>query len=113
MCRAVAAMLASPGARDCAQIFQFNPGNYIVRIDEYRGNPQRPKWAISEATVAYYAPHVGGLFNFVDQTGFTDGRVWYVIAIDGVTRTPMPCTRTLCPVRPQPRNMAIGPPPTL
>ena len=102
--------------RDCrarAQIFQFNPGNYIVRIDEYRGNPQRPKWAISEATVAYYSPHTGGLFNFVDQTGFTEGRVWYVIAIDGVTRTPSPCTRTLCPVRPQPRNLEIGPPPTL
>jgi hypothetical protein len=100
-------------ARARAQIFKFNPGNYIVRIDEYGGNPSRPKWAISEATVAYYSPHTGGLFNFVDQTGFTEGRVWYVIAIDGVTRAPSPCTRTLCPVRPQPRNQAIGPPPTL
>ena len=35
-------------------------------------------WAVSEATVAYYAPHVGGLFNFVDRTGFIEGRVWCV-----------------------------------
>jgi len=40
-------------------------------------------WGVSEATVAYYAPHLGGLFNFVDRTGFIDatvskGRVWSV-----------------------------------
>jgi len=70
-------------------------------------------WPVSEATVAYYAPHIGGLFNFIDSTGFIEGRMWYVIAIDGVTRTPAACTRQLCPVRPQPRNMEIGPPPTL
>ena len=94
-------------------IFDFNPGKYIVRIDEYRGNPRAPLWAVSEATVAYYAPHCGGIFNFVDQTGYIEGRVWYVIAIDGTTRMPSACTRELCPVRPQPRNDEIGPPPEL
>merc|ERR1719183_2804135 len=40
-------------------IDSFNPGDYIVRIDEYRGDPAHAMWPISEATVAYYAPHVG------------------------------------------------------
>jgi len=48
-------------------------------------------WGVSEATVAYYAPHLGGMFNFVDRTGFIDdtvskGRVWYVSQCVSVCR---------------------------
>jgi adhesin/invasin len=82
----------------------FNPGTYIVRIDEYRGNPRNSQMVAGHATVAYYAPHVGGMFNIVGSTGSMEGRVWYAIAIDGTTRQPIACTPELCPVRPQPRD---------
>ena len=82
----------------------FNPGKYIVRIDEYRGNPARPQMEQGHATVAYYSPHMGGMFSFVGSTGYMEGRVWYVMAIDGETRQVEPCTRELCPPRPQPRD---------
>ena len=85
-------------------IENWNPGEYIVRIDEYRGNPNRPQMEMGHATVAYYAPHCGGIFSYVGSTGYMEGRVWYVMAIDGTTRQPKPCTRDLCPVRPQPRD---------
>lgn len=83
---------------------QWNAGTYIVRIDEYRGNPRNSKIASSHATVAYYSPHTGGMFSSVGSVGFIDGRVWYVMGIDGTTRAPFECTPELCPVRPQPRD---------
>jgi len=82
----------------------FNSGKYIVRVDEYKGNPARSQMSAGHATVAFYSPHMGGVFNYVDSTGFVDGRVWYAIAIDGETRQPTPCTPQICPVRSQPRD---------
>ena len=82
----------------------FNEGSYIIRIDEYRGNPSQPKWAQSIAMVTYYSPHLGAIHMEVGQQGYIAGRVWYVMMVDGVTRQPLPCTRELCPERPQPRN---------
>merc|ERR1712166_555085 len=79
----------------------FNSGTYVVRVDEYKGNPARPQLSAGHATVAFYSPHMGGMFNYVDSTGFVDGKVWYAIAIDGETRQPTPCTPQICPVRPQ------------
>ena len=54
----------------------WNNGKYIVRIDEYGGNPRRSKIVAGHATVAYYAPHVGGMFQFAGSTGYIEGRVW-------------------------------------
>jgi hypothetical protein len=75
-----------------------------VRIDEYGGNPSRPKWAQSIAMVTYYSPHLGAIHMEVGQQGYIAGRVWYVMMVDGTTRQPLPCTRDLCPEREQPRN---------
>jgi uncharacterized ion transporter superfamily protein YfcC len=41
---------------------------------------------VSEAVVTYFSPHLGGSYSTIDKTGYTDGRMWYVISIDGETR---------------------------
>jgi len=85
-------------------LHHFNAGKYVVRIDEYKGNPGNSQMVGGHATVAYFSPHTGGIFNYAGTTGFVDGRVWYAIAIDGETREPTACTPAICPVRLQPRD---------
>ena len=82
----------------------FNKGDYVIRIDEYRGNPSAPNWAMSHAAVTYYSPHLGAITMEVGQQGYVAGRVWYVMFVDGETRSVLPCTRALCPERPAPAN---------
>jgi hypothetical protein len=67
-----------------AQIERFNVGQYVLRIDEYRGNPSRPSWDVSHALVTYYAPHLGAVQFSVAENGFTDGDVWWVSCARGL-----------------------------
>jgi len=83
---------------------KFNNGDYVVRIDEYKGNPSAPMWDKSIAQVTYYSPHLGAIHMEVGQQGYIAGRVWYVMMIDGASHAPLPCTPELCPERPAPRN---------
>eukprot|EP00286_Rhodomonas_abbreviata_P000936 CAMPEP_0181288560 /NCGR_PEP_ID=MMETSP1101-20121128/399_1 /TAXON_ID=46948 /ORGANISM="Rhodomonas abbreviata, Strain Caron Lab Isolate" /LENGTH=2254 /DNA_ID=CAMNT_0023392693 /DNA_START=96 /DNA_END=6861 /DNA_ORIENTATION=+ len=73
----------------------FNSGQYILRIDEYRGNPNAASWPISHALVSYYSPHLGSVQYSVETDGYLDGDVWYVMAVDGTTRNPVACTREI------------------
>jgi hypothetical protein len=93
------------GGPETISLQNMNRGQYIVRVDEYRGSPAASQMINpGKATVAYYAPHVGGMFNYAGSDGYIEGRVWYVLLIDGVTREVKRCTRELCPPRPQPRD---------
>lgn len=83
-------------------IEHFNPGQYVLRVDDYRGNPNAPLWDISHAFVTYYSPHLGAIQFHVAHNGYTEGDVWYVMAVDGETRNPVECTREICPLRPRP-----------
>ncbi len=78
----------------------MNPGKYVVRVDEYMGNPLAQQLVGGHATVAYYSPHMGGMLNYAGSQGYIDGKVWYVLAIDGTTRQPVACTPEICPKRP-------------
>ena len=80
----------------------FNHGDYVVRIDEFGGDPRNAKWAESFAQVTYYQPHLGAIHMEVGQQGYIAGKVWYVMMVDGRTRNALPCTPELCPERPSP-----------
>lgn len=91
-------------------IAQFNPGQYVFRVDEYKGAQGKAKWLTSKAMVTYYSPHLGAVRYFAGTDGYFADTIWYVLAIDGTTRAPTKCTPAVCPIRLVPAYKAgVGP----
>jgi len=72
-------------------IRHFNHGQYVLHIDEYGGSDSNPSWDMSHAMVTYYAPHLGAVQYHVGRDGYTVGKKWYVMMVDGETRNPVEC----------------------
>jgi len=100
---------------DSLDILAWNPGQYVVRVEEFNGNPHKPGWDHSGALLSYYSWNTGSISLTVADDGYTNANVWYAFAIDG-SAEPVQfsnCTTETCLLRDPPTGSFAVPEPTI